>query len=85
MKKAAYIKAWWCPRTGEVHSAAAQGLLPLAPVANFDVMSPRQEELSVKYSSQICAGLRADPVTVLEIAEALYLAEMETHNVAATV
>ena len=85
MKAKKYVKAWWNPATGEVLSAPGEGLVALAPVAQFDDKSPRQEELSVRFSSQICNGLRADPVTVLEMAEMLYLAEMEMHNVSQAV
>lgn len=76
-----HIKGWWNPLNGTVSRTEREGLVPLAPVPQFDVMSTRQEELSVKFSTRICGGACLDPVSVLEMAEDLYLAEMELYDV----
>lgn len=60
-------------------------LRPREPVCKFDAMSPAQEALAVQFCEEI-AGPRGqqsrhpDPVRLLEMAEALYLAELAHLN-----
>lgn len=44
----------------------------------FDVMEPEQERLAIEFTAEINAAGSTDPVRLLEIAEALYKAEMGT-------
>ena len=48
----------------------------LTPRAQFDAMSPLQEELAINIAAQIANGVRPDAVQVLEWAAALYKAEV---------
>ncbi len=42
----------------------------------FDAMVPEQERLAVDFAAEICRSGGVDPVRLLEMAEALYKAEM---------
>ena len=51
-------------------------------VPQFDVMVPKQEELAIKFCAEIAGplgkpGSPPDPVRLLEMAEALYKAEVD--------
>lgn len=55
---------------------------PLEPACKFDAMSPEQEVLAVQFCAEIAGkrgekGKPPDPVRLLEMAEALYLAELK--------
>ena len=75
-------EAWKNKLTGELSHVEVldDGWVPLFLFAEFDVVSPEQEELAIKYSIDICSGLRPDAVGVLEMAQALYLAEMKSNG-----
>lgn len=62
----------------ELAAAKVEGWRPA-----FDVMSPRQEELSIQFCQEIAGrrgepGSPPDPVRLLEMAQALYEAERDT-------
>jgi hypothetical protein len=44
----------------------------------FDAMAPKQEALLVEFCAEISKGAGLDPVRLLEMAEALYLAERDS-------
>jgi hypothetical protein len=75
-------EAWKNTVTGELSRVEVAGKewVELFLKAEFDAISTKQEELAIKYSIELCNGSRPDAVSVLEMADALYTAEMELNG-----